>query len=151
MAWCVERGDRTFGHWPGHAATPLRASRHKHFNNQQLVWHRPGHKHTISLRVSRHKHLILFSLKMPVLTCTLCNDMWVSVQSAHLTYMTINLSFNTDDHSCLLLEGHHISNIQYSRRHKNVMNVMWRSCKSLGWLDTGNIGLGRIQRRDVIC
>ena len=59
--------------------------------------------------------------------------MSVSVQPAHLTYMTTNLSFNTDDHSCLLLEGHHISNIQYSRRHKNVMNVMWRSCESLGW------------------
>ena len=34
---------------------------------------------------------------------------------------------------CWKVSTNHISNIQYSGKHKNVMNVMWRSCESLGW------------------
>ena len=53
---------------------------------------------------------------------------------------------------CWKVSTNHISNIQYSRRHKNVMNVMWRSCGSLGltqWHWPSGT-LGRIQRRNVV-
>ena len=110
VAWCVGSGIGTLGHWP-------------------------GHNHTSSLRVSRHKHLILFSLNMPVLpvqwyvgvgpTCSLYTPamtIWALIQMITVA-------------CCWKVSTNHISNIQYSRRHKNVMNVMWRVEKlRVSWL-----------------
>ena len=87
----------------------------------------------IATPVSRHKHFILFSLNMPVLpvqwyvgvgpACLLdtpARTIWALIQMITVA-------------CCCKVSTNHISNIQYSRRHKNVMNVMWRSCESLGW------------------
>ena len=91
--------------------------------------------HTVPLRVSRQKHLILLSLKMPVLpvqwyvgvgqTCSLYTPamtIWALIQMITVA-------------CCWKVSTNHISNIQYSRKHKNVMNVMWRVEKlRVSWL-----------------